>query len=437
MSRSIDTLSLLIAPEDRIGVPYPPTKKLTTLGISFDAEVRNQFFRPRGKKHRTSGVKHREWVTGSFESGLDFNELTYLFDMLYGKATPTQIGSLAAYSRSWTSSNLPVTPQSFTVKEGDTVASELVSGLLATSLTMNVDTEQSSASGNVIGSAIRRDMSPVGSVTDEVQKITPSGTISGGTFTLTYSTQTTSAIPYNATAAEIQAALWALSNIADGDVIVVGGPLPTYPVYVFFQGLLKQTNVGLITDTESLTGGGTLTESELVAGATAYTSIARQPIGVNQWDVFFNDTYASIASSKTCRALELELNVPEKLSPTFALCTDYPSIYDYVESNQEGLVSRITVRNESDMIAMLATWDTTQKPTKYVRWQAQGALIGTNASTPVYYLLQVDYAAQIDTVRDRRNISSIYAKDINVQIVDDDTLGGAVKFTLINSLASI
>lgn len=56
--------------------------------------------------------------------------------------------------------------------------------------------------------------------TSEVQTITVTAT--GGTFTITYAGQTTSAIAYNASTAAVQAALWALSNIADNDVAVTG-----------------------------------------------------------------------------------------------------------------------------------------------------------------------------------------------------------------------
>lgn len=52
----------------------------------------------------------------------------------------------------------------------------------------------------------------------EVQTIQIVG--AGGTFTITYSGQTTSALPYGSSAAVVQAALWALSNITDGDVVV-------------------------------------------------------------------------------------------------------------------------------------------------------------------------------------------------------------------------
>lgn len=101
------------------------------------------------------------------------------------------------------------------------------------------------------------------SVTDEVQTLTEGG--SGLTsFTITYSGQTTASIDDDATAAEVQAALEALSNIAPGDVTVTGGPLGTGPFTVTFGGTLADTNVAAMTTTP--TGG---TGTVVVATATA------------------------------------------------------------------------------------------------------------------------------------------------------------------------
>jgi hypothetical protein len=102
------------------------------------------------------------------------------------------------------------------------------------------------------------------SVTDEVQTITEGG--SGLTsFTLTYSGQTTASIDDQATAAEVQAALEALSNIAPGDVTVTGNPGGVYTVT--FGGTLADTNVAQMTATP--TGGtGTVTIATTTAGGT-------------------------------------------------------------------------------------------------------------------------------------------------------------------------
>jgi hypothetical protein len=90
---------------------------------------------------------------------------------------------------------------------------------------------------------------------NEVQTVTITGSPTGGTYTLTYSGQTTSSIVYNATAAAVQSALEALSNIAPGDVTCGGGPHPGTPITVTFTGLLGGTDVTQMTATGSFTGG--------------------------------------------------------------------------------------------------------------------------------------------------------------------------------------
>jgi hypothetical protein len=91
---------------------------------------------------------------------------------------------------------------------------------------------------------------------DEVQQVAITGSPTGGTFTLTFSGQTTSAIAYNAAAADVQSALEALSNITPGDVTCTGGPLPGTPVSVSFAGgTYDGTDVPQMTATGSFTGG--------------------------------------------------------------------------------------------------------------------------------------------------------------------------------------
>jgi hypothetical protein len=91
---------------------------------------------------------------------------------------------------------------------------------------------------------------------NEVQLVTLTGAPEGGTFTLTYSGQTTAAIAYDATAAAVQQALEALSNIAVGDVAVTGSA--GGPWSVEFDGTLAETNVDAMTaDGTNLTGGMT------------------------------------------------------------------------------------------------------------------------------------------------------------------------------------
>lgn len=96
-----------------------------------------------------------------------------------------------------------------------------------------------------------------GSGTAEVQTLTESGTISGGTYTLTYSGQTTAAIAYNAGPAVIQAALEALSNIVPGDILVTSpgsAGVDTVVVSITFYGNLTGNVAQITTNVGSLTG---------------------------------------------------------------------------------------------------------------------------------------------------------------------------------------
>ena len=97
------------------------------------------------------------------------------------------------------------------------------------------------------------------SAVNEVQRLVITGSPSGGTFTLTFRSQTTSSIAYNATATAVQTALAALSTIGSGNVTVtaVNGDLPASSLLIEFKGTLAQNSLPLITATSFLTGGST------------------------------------------------------------------------------------------------------------------------------------------------------------------------------------
>lgn len=117
---------------------------------------------------------------------------------------------------------------------------------------------------------------PYAAVTNEVQTATITGSPTGGTFTLTFSGQTTAAIAYNATAAQVQTALEALSNVNPGDVTVTGNAGGPYTIT--FGGQYLGDNVPSITATASLTGGTTpgVTMATTTAGGTATASDGTQ-----------------------------------------------------------------------------------------------------------------------------------------------------------------
>lgn len=103
---------------------------------------------------------------------------------------------------------------------------------------------------------------------NEIQTITIAGSPTGGTFTLTFGGQTTTALAYNASVTAIRDALSALSAIGtsteastlgQANVACTGGPLPGTPVAVEFVLDRADTDHPMMTAASSLTGGSSPT----------------------------------------------------------------------------------------------------------------------------------------------------------------------------------
>lgn len=85
----------------------------------------------------------------------------------------------------------------------------------------------------------------------EVQKIAMDAAVHDGTFTLTFNSKTTAAIPWSASAEEIQAALEALDSVGADNVVVTGA----FPEWVVtFQGSLTGNQPAISATTAGLVG---------------------------------------------------------------------------------------------------------------------------------------------------------------------------------------
>ena len=101
---------------------------------------------------------------------------------------------------------------------------------------------------------------------NETQTVSLNNSDSGGTFTLTFESEETANIVYDASASVVESALEALTTIGVNNVSVSGGPGPTVDWLVEFVGDEGEQDVGLLVgDGTLLTGGDTIvtiTETE-------------------------------------------------------------------------------------------------------------------------------------------------------------------------------
>ncbi|MFD3336044.1 hypothetical protein ACFWV1_25870 [Streptomyces sp. NPDC058700] len=162
---------------------------------------------------------------------------------------------------------------------------------------------------------------PYNAVTNEVQTLTVTGGPTGGTFTITWSGQTTTALAYNATAAQVQTALENLSNITPGDVAVTGNA--GGPWTLTWGGTQLGENVAAPTTTEAFTGGTTpdITIATPTAGGTAATA--------NGTDVFMGFLFTEVSfypgHTKAAAALMVHGQIDVAKLPVAFDPTDVPA----------------------------------------------------------------------------------------------------------------
>lgn len=105
---------------------------------------------------------------------------------------------------------------------------------------------------------------------NEIQRLSGAESGTAGDFTLTFNGQVTGNIAWDATAAEVQIALEALSNIQPGDVSVTGGPINSAtPMDVEFMGQYANQNLAIMIVTDNITDD-TVVVAEQNAGVPGY-----------------------------------------------------------------------------------------------------------------------------------------------------------------------
>lgn len=90
--------------------------------------------------------------------------------------------------------------------------------------------------------------------TADVQTVSGTGTVTAGTYSVSLGGNTVSGIAYNATAAQLAAAVAELPGVGVGNVAGTGGALPTTPAILTFSAALGNPG-DLSIDSTGLTGG--------------------------------------------------------------------------------------------------------------------------------------------------------------------------------------
>lgn len=154
---------------------------------------------------------------------------------------------------------------------------------------------------------------------NEKQRLTTSGSPTGGTYQLTFDGETTSALAWNASDHDVIAALESLSTIGSGNVVVTGAGISDSPMTIEFQGELSDQNVSLVSaDASALTGTSsiatttvqqgsyneqqTLQPSGLISGGTFTLSFEGETTAAIAWNADAAQIQSALEALKTIPA---------------------------------------------------------------------------------------------------------------------------------------
>lgn len=286
----------------------PTLTQFHFLDMTLEPNITVTPYAVQGNRFNVGNVPGKKWtgVKGS-ASVACYDELAWVLGWTWGDVTAaTPGGGTNSRTRTYTPTSLYETdPMTMTLKQGDKLTrAARAAGSFLTGYTLDWDTDKVTIMPEGLARKYEDD---VQLDTNEVQSLIKTGTVTGGTFTLTLvnpvtgASATTAAIAYNAAASAVQTALEALANVEVGEVIGAGGPAPSVALTIEFHGRFGQANVaGMTVDNTSITGGGTMVLSTTTpgAGATETSGIVIRP---EHLQVFLDTTTGGIGGTLLTR----------------------------------------------------------------------------------------------------------------------------------------
>lgn len=428
MARAVVFEGTQLGPESVYGTAVAATRLLTGTIISPKQKRQHKTSRTRGSRMISGGVVNKKWTEGPIEQDpAQFNEFSYVMTMMFGPPTITLVSS-GVYLHEWDPLNWTgFTPKSFTVEAGSFVRAQETPGIVAKTLGMEYTREGVKLTGDALGLVTTTGITMTPG-TNEVQTLTDTPTVSGGTYTLSFMGETTAAIAYDANAAAVQAALLLLPNLDSGDVVVTGGPGPSDIIFTF-GGRYASGNVPLIiADSASLTGGGSYAIAETTPGAPL-TQITNMPIAGNMWDLFVDTSAANWGNTKLTSAYKASWKISDIWGPDWTANTSNAS-FDGLVDLVPGTEFKFTVEQDSTGDGFQTQLDA--GTLIYPRLKCTGPTLG--AST---YLNQLDFCVELTDVSPDEDEGGVVAETYTGQIAYDATSKKFISFDNRCNLASI
>lgn len=385
---SIVSKRTYIGRESVAGTASPANRVLEGLNIRAVPNSTRAEVRPSGSTMRTSRPLVQNWSTFSLGDGsfLDYNSGLLLFQTLMGvPVTTTPAGGTVTQDH-----NLAYAADGLNTRPTYTFITGYRNGNAEQSI-RNVFqsfgfTFSRTAAPGVTGSGYGRDMSFNAAVgVNESFVLTPTGTITAGTFALVYGGGTVNVV-YNASSGSLLTALNTLLG-AGGTANLTyasGGTLPAAPATITIAGgTLANTDLNAISVTNTGLTGGSIVYSEYQKGGVI--TIPVRAVQAPEWSVYMDNlTSGGTIGTTKVRPYSGEFTFNGLVNPDWVVDAATSS-YDDDVLQVPDLSLNIVGRNES---AMRTIYNALIAGDQYgVRFEAVGPLTGEGT---LRYTMRVD-----------------------------------------------
>lgn len=164
------------------------------------------------------------------------------------------------------------------------------------------------------------------------------------------------------------------------------------------------------------------------------TVVAERPVERNDVNVYLDTTAGAVGGAQLTEALAEMFESGEMFESFFVHNRSAGEFYDIVEKAYEPKGSFEAVDNSAIRTLRAAL---TANPYRYLRWEAQGALLATISTVDYYELIRIDCCLKFDEIERIGDENSPLGWKFNYSMMPDATLGGTMKIFTQNGLATL
>lgn len=165
------------------------------------------------------------------------------------------------------------------------------------------------------------------------------------------------------------------------------------------------------------------------------TEIAERPVERNDINVYIDTSNGGLGGTQVTEAFAESLDVGSKFKEVFVHNRTAGEFYDVVEIPYAAKFSFETAHNAQSR-SLIA--EITNNPTKWIRWEAIGASLGTHSSVEYFEKIWIDLAVKFEEPEPLENEGDPYGYKYVCQSVPDLAgLGSHLRITVVNSIATL